>query len=262
VTLRSAWPSLAAADHATFDICAAGNFILSTNKIYTYVSKKSHFIFQFRKGSANALMLSGFSTSIKVKNQSQLVKTMQYTAFYKEIQLMLNINDFKLLARPSTIFSVPHVALWEQSLPTPAIDSRSSVWPRPVSTGAHNGQTTHWLQRGDVHVKDYVKPTLYAQYFIEFYGGVFTADMLISQSRNRRCYNSINDGFVLFKCASKLLPSDTRTSMYNPRTLELKQLNGIQKSLFLLFTPNGIGICVGFTLFVHLWVTLVIISMS
>ena len=44
-------------------------FILCTNKIYTYVLKKSYFIFPITKGSVNALMkLAGFSTSNKVKN--------------------------------------------------------------------------------------------------------------------------------------------------------------------------------------------------
>ena len=44
-------------------------FILCTNKIYTYVLKKSYFIFPFTKGSVNALMkLAGFSTSNKVRN--------------------------------------------------------------------------------------------------------------------------------------------------------------------------------------------------
>ena len=37
--------------------------------IYTYVLKKSYFIFPITKGSVNALMkLAGFSTSNKVKN--------------------------------------------------------------------------------------------------------------------------------------------------------------------------------------------------
>ena len=44
-------------------------FILCTNKIYTYVLKKSYFIFPITKGSVNALMkLAGFSISNKVKN--------------------------------------------------------------------------------------------------------------------------------------------------------------------------------------------------
>ena len=44
-------------------------FILCTNKIYTYVLKKSYFIFPITKGLVNALMkLAGFSTSSKVKN--------------------------------------------------------------------------------------------------------------------------------------------------------------------------------------------------
>jgi len=47
-------------------------------------------------------------------NKSQLVKTMQCSAFYKEIQLMLSINEFRLLARLSTIFAVPHVAHWKK----------------------------------------------------------------------------------------------------------------------------------------------------
>jgi len=41
-----------------------------------------------------------------------LLKTMWFTAFYKEIQFMLYINEFRLLARPSTICSVPHVVPW------------------------------------------------------------------------------------------------------------------------------------------------------
>ena len=44
-------------------------FIVCTNKIYTYVLKKSYFIFPITKGSVNALVkLAGFSTSNKVKN--------------------------------------------------------------------------------------------------------------------------------------------------------------------------------------------------
>ena len=44
-------------------------FILCTNKIYTYVLKKSYFIFPITKGLVHALMkLAGFSTSNKVKN--------------------------------------------------------------------------------------------------------------------------------------------------------------------------------------------------
>ena len=44
-------------------------FILCTNKIYTYVLKKSYFNFPITKGSVNALMkLAGFSTSNKVEN--------------------------------------------------------------------------------------------------------------------------------------------------------------------------------------------------
>ena len=44
-------------------------FILCTNKIYTYVLKKSYFIFLITKGLVNALLkLAGFSTSNNVKN--------------------------------------------------------------------------------------------------------------------------------------------------------------------------------------------------
>ena len=44
-------------------------FILCINKIYTYVLKKSYFIFPI-KDTVNALMkLAGFSTSNKVKNR-------------------------------------------------------------------------------------------------------------------------------------------------------------------------------------------------
>ena len=43
--------------------------ILCTNKIYTYVLKKSYFIFPITKGSVNALMkLAGLRTSNRVKN--------------------------------------------------------------------------------------------------------------------------------------------------------------------------------------------------
>ena len=42
---------------------------MCTNKIYTYVLKKSYFIFPITKGSVNALMkLAGVSTSNKLKN--------------------------------------------------------------------------------------------------------------------------------------------------------------------------------------------------
>ena len=46
-------------------------FILCTNKIYTYVLKKSYFIFSLSKISVNALnKLAGFSTSNKVTKHS------------------------------------------------------------------------------------------------------------------------------------------------------------------------------------------------
>ena len=51
-------------------------FILCTNKIYTYVLKKSYFIFPITKGSVNAVMkLAGFSTSNKVKNHCPRERT-------------------------------------------------------------------------------------------------------------------------------------------------------------------------------------------
>ena len=55
----------------TVILCATDAwFILCTNKIYTYVLKKSYFIFPITNGSVNALMkLAGFSTFNKVKNQ-------------------------------------------------------------------------------------------------------------------------------------------------------------------------------------------------
>ena len=44
-------------------------YIWCTNKIYTYVLKKSYFIFPITKGSVDALMkLAGFNISNKVKN--------------------------------------------------------------------------------------------------------------------------------------------------------------------------------------------------
>ena len=54
----------------TVILCATDAwFNLCTNKIYTYVLKKSYFIFPNTKGSVNALMkLAGFSTSNKVNN--------------------------------------------------------------------------------------------------------------------------------------------------------------------------------------------------
>ena len=54
----------------TVILCATDAwFILCTNKIYTYVLKKSYFIFPITKGSVIALMKhAGFSTSNKVKN--------------------------------------------------------------------------------------------------------------------------------------------------------------------------------------------------
>ena len=54
----------------TVVLCATDAwFILCTNKIYTYVLKKSYLIIPIMKGSVNALMeLAGFSTSNKVKN--------------------------------------------------------------------------------------------------------------------------------------------------------------------------------------------------
>ena len=54
----------------TVILCATdSSFTLCTNKIYTYVLKKSYFIFTITKGSVNALMkLAWFSISNKVKN--------------------------------------------------------------------------------------------------------------------------------------------------------------------------------------------------
>ena len=54
----------------TVILCATDAcLILCTNKIYTYVLKKSYFMFPITKGSVNALMkLAGFNTSTKVKN--------------------------------------------------------------------------------------------------------------------------------------------------------------------------------------------------
>ena len=59
-------------------------FILCTNKIYTYVLKKSYFIFPITKGSVNALMkLAGFSTSNKVKNHWFRTVTLFHKLAYK-----------------------------------------------------------------------------------------------------------------------------------------------------------------------------------
>ena len=49
-------------------------FILCTNKIYTYVLKKSYFSFPITKGSVNALMkIAGFSTSNKVNGRMEML---------------------------------------------------------------------------------------------------------------------------------------------------------------------------------------------
>ena len=58
----------------TVILCATDAwFILSTNKIYTYVLKKSYFVFPITKGSVNSLMkLAGFSTSNKVMNHCSI----------------------------------------------------------------------------------------------------------------------------------------------------------------------------------------------
>ena len=54
-------------------------FILCTNKIYTYVLKKSYFIFPITKGSVNALMqLAGFSTYNKIKEMFYLTTHSQH----------------------------------------------------------------------------------------------------------------------------------------------------------------------------------------
>ena len=57
-------------EHTDFVCATDAWFILCTNKIYTYVLKKSYFlVFPITKGSVNALMkLAGFSTSNKVNN--------------------------------------------------------------------------------------------------------------------------------------------------------------------------------------------------
>ena len=49
-----------------------------------------------------------------------LSKTLQFSAFYKEIQLILRRTEFSPLVRPSTTVPVSHVAPWENDLPTPA----------------------------------------------------------------------------------------------------------------------------------------------
>ena len=60
VTSRTTWLTLCATDVW---------FMLCTNKIYTYILKKSCFIFPITKGSVYALMkFERFSTSNKVKN--------------------------------------------------------------------------------------------------------------------------------------------------------------------------------------------------
>ncbi len=60
-------------------------------------------------------------------------------------------------------------------------------------------------------------------------------DILTRCSRkNTGVTNNSNDSFILFECPSK---SWQRASEHNARTLTLKQLNGIQPSFVLLFTP-------------------------
>lgn len=63
----------------------------------------------------------------------------------------------------------------------------------------------------------------------------FTAAFLTYHSRKSTgVTNNTNDGSVLFRCFKK--PWQW-SSMFSTRTLKLKQVNGIQPSLFLLFTP-------------------------
>ena len=62
----------------------------ATIKIYTYVLKKSDFIFPITKGSVNALMkLAGFSTSNKVKNHCP---NQNSTFFYLDERAALTQN--------------------------------------------------------------------------------------------------------------------------------------------------------------------------
>ena len=65
-------------------------FILWTNKIYTYVLKKSYFIIPIMKGSVNALMkLERFSTSNKVKNHwDRESKLSKYKSYLKQVRLL------------------------------------------------------------------------------------------------------------------------------------------------------------------------------
>ena len=57
----------------TVILCATDAwFILCTNKIYTYVLKKSYLIYPITKASVNALMkLAGFSTPNKEKERKK-----------------------------------------------------------------------------------------------------------------------------------------------------------------------------------------------
>ena len=63
---------------------------LCTNRIYTYVLKKSYIFFPITKGSVNALMkLAGFSTSNTVKNHCSSVSSMTSEELPKRPSLWL-----------------------------------------------------------------------------------------------------------------------------------------------------------------------------
>ena len=82
----------------TLILCATDAwFILCSDKIYTYILKKSYFIFPITKGSVNALMkLAGFITSNKVKNHWSSISC----HYYQSLCLIERKNICKLQFMP------------------------------------------------------------------------------------------------------------------------------------------------------------------
>ena len=88
----------------TVILCATDAWlILCTNKIYTYVLKKSSF-FPITKGLVNAPMkLAGFSTSNKVKNHwSRQMCIIRYNSVLTKHNTLLNLYSEKRWQRPTT----------------------------------------------------------------------------------------------------------------------------------------------------------------
>ena len=83
----------------TVILCATDAwFILRANKIYTYVLKKSYYIFPITKGSLNTLMkLAGFSTSNKARNHCYRLYNCNGPAAQDFLFILMNYFNVNLI---------------------------------------------------------------------------------------------------------------------------------------------------------------------